>query len=293
MRTAIIVNDVPKNVSLLRFTQTKLFFDAYNVGVNYFQDCKTVASYEQAEKIAKGNDVILETGDYLTTHFWKEHQDSNVIVYTRDSDKVYKFNKTQPIDFTTMFSELNKPNNTHEKRFIIDKMLKIVVESQKKIWLEQTEQPNINYYPQCKHFYGLASGWKSMLHCVEHEYDTYTIYDYCEPQLNFAKALHSQMSLPEDLEIENGFGEWNPPKKVKENWAKWHSMDINFEKIDLFETPVFPKNSLIWISNVFHYEPTMFKFGYDKVKYLKNQLAEKNSDSIITTTEDKEYGETV
>ena len=130
-----------------------------------------------------------------------------------------------------------------------------------------------------------------MLHCVEHEYDTYTIYDYCEPQLNFAKALQSQMSLPENLEIENSFGEWNPPKKVKENWAKWHSMDINFEKIDLFETPVFPKNSLIWVSNAFHYEPTMFKFGYDKVKYLKNQLAEKNSDSIITTTaEDKNYG---
>ena len=44
--------------------------------------------------------------------------------------------------------------------------------------------------------------------------------------------------------------------------------------------------------NAFNYEPTMFEYGYDKVKYLKNQLAEKNSDSIIITG-DKEYGETV
>jgi hypothetical protein len=62
MRTAIIVNDAPKNISLLKFTQTKLFFDAYNVGHDYFQDCKTVSSYEEAETIAQGHDVMLETG---------------------------------------------------------------------------------------------------------------------------------------------------------------------------------------------------------------------------------------
>ena len=45
MRTAIIVDDAPNNISLLKFTQTKLFFDAYNVGYDYFQDCKTVSSY--------------------------------------------------------------------------------------------------------------------------------------------------------------------------------------------------------------------------------------------------------
>jgi hypothetical protein len=69
-------------------------------------------------------------------------------------------------------------------------------------------------------------------------------------------------------------------------------MDIKFEKINLLHTPIFPKHSLIWVSNAFNYEPTMFEYGYDKVKYLKNQLAEKNSDSIIITG-DKEYGETV
>ena len=95
MRTAIIVNDAPQNVSLLRFTQTKLFFDAYNVGINYFQDCQTVSNYEEAESIAKDNDVILETGEYLTTHFWQKHKHSKVVVYTRDSDHVYKFDKNQ------------------------------------------------------------------------------------------------------------------------------------------------------------------------------------------------------
>ena len=291
MRTAIIVNDTPKNISLLRFTQTKLFFDAYNVGYNYFQDCKTVSTYEEAEKIAKGNDVILETGDYLTTSFRNAHKDADKVVYARDSDKVYKFDKALPIDFATMFTEMNKPVYKESKqRFIIDNMLKIVVKSKKKIWIEQTEQFNIPHHKECKHFYGLASAWKSMLHCVNHDYDTYTIYDYCEPQLELAKALQSQMSLPENLKVENANAEWNPPQEVKDNWHKWHSMDIKFEKIDLLDTPVFPKHSLIWISNAFHYEPTMFKFGYDKIKYLKNQLAEKNSDSIIITTEDKNYG---
>tara|TARA_A100001015_G_scaffold285826_1_gene353790 strand:- start:419 stop:1288 length:870 start_codon:yes stop_codon:yes gene_type:complete len=289
MRTAIIVDDTPKNISLLKFTQTKLFFDAYNVGHDYFQDCKTVGSYGEAEKIAKGNDIILETGDYLTTSFRNKHKDSNKVVYARDNDEVYKFKKNLPIDYQTVFKELDKKS---KQRFIIENMFKVVVKAKNKIWFQQTEESTIPYHKECKHFFGLASAWKSMLHCVEHDYETYTIYDFCEPQLEFAKAMQSQMSLPEDLKVKNAFGEWNPPKKVKEKWATWHSMDIKFEKIDLLDTPIFPKHSLVWVSNAFNYEPTMFKYGYDKVKYLKNQLAEKNSDSIIITG-DKEYGETV
>ena len=289
MRTAIIVDDAPNNISLLKFTQTKLFFDAYNVGHNYFQDCKTVSSYEEAEKIAKGNDVILETGDYLTTSFRNKHKHADKIVYARDNEEIYKFKKNLPIDYATIFKELDKKS---KQRFIIENMFKVVVKAKNKIWLQQTEQSRIPYYKECKHFYGLASAWKSMLHCVEHDYETYTIYDFCEPQLELAKALQSQMSLPEDLEIKNAYGKWNPPQEVKANWNKWHSMDIKFEKINLLHTPIFPKHSLIWVSNAFNYEPTMFEYGYDKVKYLKNQLAEKNSDSIIITG-DKEYGETV
>ena len=109
MRTAIIVNNSPQNSSLLRFTQTKLFFDAYNVGYDYFEDCITVDTYEEAEKIAKGNDVILETGDYLTTSFRNKHKYSDNVVYARDSDQVYKFDKNLHIDYATMFTELNKP----------------------------------------------------------------------------------------------------------------------------------------------------------------------------------------
>ena len=289
MRTAIIVNDTPKNISLLKFTQTKLFFDAYNVGHDYFQDCKTVNSYEEAEKIAKGNDVILETGDYLTTTFRNKHKNTDKIVYARDNEEIYKFKKNWPIDYSTVFNKLHKKS---KQRFIIENMFKVVVKAKKKIWLQQTEQSGIPYYKECKHFYGLASAWKSMLHCVKHDYETYTIYDFCEPQLELAKALQSQISLPENLEIKNAFGKWDPPKEVKDNWKKWHSMDIKFEKINLLDTPIFPKHSLVWVSNAFNYEPTMFEYGYDKVKYLKNQLAEKNSDSIIITG-DKEYGETV
>ena len=79
MRTAIIVNDVPKNVSLLRFTQTKLFFDAYNVGINYFQDCKTVASYEQAEKIAKDQNMDFVSNKCIKQEYQRLFQKSNPV----------------------------------------------------------------------------------------------------------------------------------------------------------------------------------------------------------------------
>ena len=221
MRTAIIVDDAPNNISLLKFTQTKLFFDAYNVGHNYFQDCKTVSSYEEAEKIAKGNDVILETGDYLTTSFRNKHKHADKIVYARDNEEIYKFKKNLPIDYATIFKELDKKS---KQRFIIENMFKVVVKAKNKIWLQQTEQSRIPYYKECKHFYGLASAWKSMLHCVEHDYETYTIYDFCEPQLELAKALQSQMSLPEDLEIKNAYGiRLKKLKQIGTNGTAWIS----------------------------------------------------------------------
>ena len=72
MRTAIIVNNAPKNSSLLRFTQTKLFFDAYNVGYNYFQDCITVDTYEEAEKILIDELPVIPLYTYTRTYLLSE-----------------------------------------------------------------------------------------------------------------------------------------------------------------------------------------------------------------------------
>jgi len=51
--------------------------------------------------------------------------------------------------------------------------------------------------------------------------------------------------------------------------------------MDLFDIPEFKSNSRLWVSNIFHYEPTMFTYGYDFIKTKQKQLAEKNSDCII------------
>ena len=60
-------------------------------------------------------------------------------------------------------------------------------------------------------------------------------------------------------------------------------MLVDFKIIDLYDTPVFPENSLIWISNVFNYEATLFTYGYEKTIYAKNRLHEMNNNSIIVT----------
>jgi hypothetical protein len=100
------------------------------------------------------------------------------------------------------------------------------------------------------------------------------------------------MSLPLDYQIDEPvMGPWNPPQKVIDSWHIWHSMDVKFQKINLLEIPIFPKHSLVWISNVFGWEPNIYR--YDKLKYLENQLAETNSECIFVRQEGINYGQTI
>lgn len=292
MRTAIIVNDTD-NLSLLYFTQTKLFYNAHNKAIHLFKDCVTVESYSQAKQIAKGNDIVLEIGDVLTPEFIDKYKHSPSVVYTKDQPDVIRFDKDKPMDEKSLMKELLQPYGD-DKRIIISKLLKMVTESANKIYLRQTEQLDIEYNPSCKHFYGLASGWKSMMHCVKHQYETVTLFDHCNRQLNFAEALQTQMSLPLDYQIDEPvMGPWNPPQKVIDSWHIWHSMDVKFQKINLLEIPIFPKQSLVWMSNVFNWEPNIYRYGYDKLKYLENQLAETNSECIFVRQEGINYGQTI
>ena len=59
-------------------------------------------------------------------------------------------------------------------------------------------------------------------------------------------------------------------------------MDVSFTKLNLFDIPTFPKESFIWASNVFKYEPTIFEYGYEHVAECKNRLQQQNKYSIIT-----------
>ena len=269
MRKAIIVND-SDNESLLRFTQTKCFWNAKNQGLDFFQDCVVVDNYDQAKSVATNNDVILETGDFLTTTFRTKLRNSSDVVYAKDySDLVINFDKNIPINF-------NKRYYAPESKqlYIIENLLKVCLKSKKLVYLDNNESVNIKQFDsKYKKFYGLASGWKTMLLFTANNFDSVTVYDYCERQLEFAQWLHSQKTVPDSVQVDAPIsGEYKVTDEVRKNWDKWHNTTVEWKCLDLMQTPKFEDNSVIWTSNVFHYEPTVFQLGYNTVKSIKKQF---------------------
>jgi hypothetical protein len=306
-RKAIIIHDCD-NDSLLRFTQTKLFFDAKNNGLEFFDECITVGSYEEAHAIATKNESILYTGQFLTTTYREAHRDQE---FAHDvslckntpghEECVIEFDQNKPIDFKKRYY-----HHPSKQCYIIENMLRTIIHSDKYIYIDNTDLiedigPKYNrFYPgpyeefdyslsfnSMKHFYGLASGFKSMKHVIQHDYESITIFDRNQYQLDFAKLLHSYTELPnklpEKIDINKCIGTWNPSEFVKDNWSKWHDMDVKFELIDLFDIPRFKSDSVVWCSNVFFYEPMMFLYGYETVVNKLKELTEVNYDCIIVT----------
>jgi len=273
MRTAFIVHDCD-NESLLRFTQTKLLFDANNQGIDLFDNIVTVSDYEAAESLYNVGDVILETGDFLTTSFRKNY----LTKYAKNNEHVIKFDKNIPIDFKHRYYEIGS-----KQLYIIENLLKVCIRSTKLVYLDNNES-DISHYHTADHLYGLASGWKTVKYALANNFKTITVYDFNKRQLDFAQWLHSQSTIPETVNIDQPTsGNYNPSQYLIENWKRWHELPVEFKQIDLYSIPRFPKNSLIWISNVFNYEPTIFKYGYDHTKSSKNKLHQVNNNSIITT----------
>ena len=303
MRRAIIVHNCD-NDSLLYLTQTKLFYNAKNEGLEYFSDCITVKNHNDAYKIAKDDDLVLQTGDFITTTYRGLHRDEKHVhniewCASREGHEecVIKFDQDKPIDF-----KKRRYKQGTKQNYIIENVLKGVIISKKLLYLENTEDTDFSFTNQrhagtiihdytdkkenMKHFYGLASGWKSMIHAVQNNYESVTVYDKNQKQLDFTKKLHSLPVLPNTIEEKHGFevaiyGEYAPTDFVKDNWSKWHNMDVKFKFINLFDIPKFKSNSVVWISNAFHYEATLFEYGYDFVKDKLEELTELNSDCII------------
>ena len=277
MRKAVIVNDVD-NESLLRFTQTKCFWDAKNQGLNFFQDCVVVETYEQANTIAENNDVVLEVGDFLTTSFRTEHKNANSVVYAKDQNNVIKFDKQVPIDFKKRHYQQGS-----KQLYIIENLLKVCIKSSKLVYLDNNESVNITTFDsKYKNFYGLASGWKTMLFVTANNFESVTVYDYCKRQLEFAQWLHAQPVVPETVSVDPPTsGEYNVTDTVRENWAQWHNTKVEWKLLDLMSMPGFKQNSVIWTSNVFHYEPTVFQIGYSIVKSKEKQFKEINHSSMV------------
>lgn len=276
MRTAFIIND-SKHDSLLRFTETKLFFDAKNRSIDFVSDCVVIDDESQIPQ--SGDIVILSSGDFLTTDFRKEHADARGTIDSRQSDKVIRYAKDTDISYK---KRISYPLDS-KHLYIVENLLKVCRRAGSLVYLENTEPLDVKTVDQ-RHFFGLASGWKSMLMACENDFDSVTIFDINQRQLDYAKMLHGSPELPEEINMtDNVYGKFDPPSKVRNLWKRWHQMEVNFLSLDLFESPQFPKNSFVWISNVFHYEPNIFKHGWEKCKQSHLNLLENNKETIIAT----------
>jgi len=284
MRTAFII-DNGINESLLRFTETKLFFDAKNQGINFVSSVEIVPTLDLAIQQANdaNNSVILYTGDFLTTNFRNKHANTQGIIFATDDADVIKFDPDTYVGFK---KKSNYPPGS-KQLYIIENLLKTCLRNQRLVYLENTEDLFLEKIPKQKyhHLVGLASGWKTVElanHIGFNNLKSITVYDRNIEQLNHAQWLHSHSELPDECpKYKNVCGTYNPEYIDKEVWKQWSRFPVSFKQINLFDIPVFPPQSLVWISNVFHYEPNIFDLGWKKCNNMRSQLINSNKDSTI------------
>lgn len=276
MNKIFIVNN-HQNLGLLRLTEVKLFFDAKNQGLDWAYDCEIVDSIEQITDL-KG--VIINSGEIVTTNFREKFSNVDTLIDCRGHEDLIQF--TPDYDYNIKH---RPPFEQGSKQlYILENLYKVILRSKKLIYLENTE----SYHDRsvtADHFYGLASGWKSVQlvrNIGINSLKSITIFDRCERQLEYQKYLHSCSTLPELINVDPPVtGDYIPPADIKEFWPQWHDADVNFEILDLLQTPIFRNNSFLWISNVFKYEPTIFEIGWQACKSAKKSLFKINNSCII------------
>jgi hypothetical protein len=291
MRAAIIV-DNGSNPALLRFTETKLFFDSKNQSRDLVDDCFITASTEAAVNLAETltnfeTIFIIQTGYFLTSYFLTTGKLWAKINIIKETDPgIIKYDSDTYIGFDRRC----KYEPKSKQLYIVENMLKAILAAQKSIYLENTEpvttKTNIT---GTDHLYGLASGWKT-LHLAKtigfENLKSITVYDFNPLQLAYAQELHSAPTVPTSVkEYKNSIGQYQVPGWINhELWQQWHNYPVEFKIIDLLKTPVFPPNSLVWISNVFKFEPTIFQYGWQYLKEARKKLHSANKTSIIITS---------
>jgi len=275
----IFIVDLHKNPGLLRFTETKVFFDAKNQSVDWAYDCQVV---DHIDQITEDTGIVINSGEFVTTNFRFKYPKVSTLVDARGDLNLIQF--TPDYDYSIK----KKPPYEHGSKqlYILENLYKVVLRSKKLVYLDNTEE----YIPVAvspKHFYGLASGWKSIKIVQQlgiENLDTITIYDKCARQLEYQQYLHSCNQLPDTVNIQDPVcGEYNPPADIKKFWNLWHNAKVEFKIIDLFQTPIFPEQSFVWISNAFKYEPTIFEFGWQECKNAQQRLYSSNKSCTIQT----------
>lgn len=281
MRTAIIVNTVD-NLGLLRFTETKLFFDANNQHTNFVNDCVVVSSLEKANIVAESckDSVILQTGDFLTTTFRQKYRDSTGTIVA-DGPDVIKFLPDTYIGFDRPCAY----KQGTKQLYIIENMLKACARNKKLVYLDNTESVDTNISTKgIRHLCGLASGWKTM-QLAEYigfeNLESITVFDINPMQLDYAEWIHKNVNGQSPPAYKYTCGTYNPTTVKRTTWENWSKYPVNFKIIDLFSVPVFPEHSLIWVSNAFKYESNIFDFGWKMCKNKHYSLLEVNSKSTF------------
>ena len=289
MKIVIIVDDGTNDL-LLRFTETKLFFDAKNQSRNFVDDCIVVSTNNQAELIINANSqhtyFVIQTGTFLTSSFYTRYKNFNgVFVVPVDHEFVILYDPDTYIGFKKRCKYPLKS----KQLYIVENMLKSILHARKNIYIENTESSDLTInVDTIKHLYGLASGWKTAHLAYQiglDKLETVTVYDSNPYQLEWAKKLHSFKSLPESLELPyNRVGQYSVSTWSRTWWPQWHEYPVRFEHTNLLSTPKFPDDSLVWISNVFKFEPLIFDLGWQKLKTYRKDLLDANKKSIIIET---------
>jgi hypothetical protein len=280
MRTAIIINNVD-NLPLLRFTQAKLFFDANNNAINFVSDCIIVNTLEQAIEQAASlqASVILYVGDFLTTNFRNKHEHSQGTIFT-DSDII----KFSPDTYIGLKKRCHYPPGS-KQLYIIENFLKVYLRSKNLVYLDNTEPVKIDKLTcTVEHLYGLASGWKTMSIADKIGFNnlkSITVYDNNQIQLKHAEWIHKNPLVNECPNYKNTCGNYDVTKIDKKMWLNWSKYPVKFKHINLFDLPIFPSNSLVWVSNVFCYEPNIFDLGWELCKNTLAQLKTFNKESVF------------
>lgn len=283
MRTCFII-DKWQNQGLLRFTETKIWFDAFNRVTEWVDDIKVV---DHEDQIDSDRYVIIESGDYVNTALrqWViDNPDKDKLDFREDGvrDHIIKFTP----EFSYNMRDLPPYKPGEKQRYILDNLFRTVLKAPDLIYLEQTEPIADQIETGYEHLYGVSSAWKTVQLAKRiglENLKSVTVYDVAERQLNFAKSLWEQEQLP--LTAHPGqpcHGEYDPPQEVIDFWQEWHNYPVEFVKLNLFDTPRFKPNSYVWVSNAFLYEPSLFKFGYEYCQTSLKDLRKLNNDCKIT-----------
>jgi len=284
MRLGLIIDN--ENKSLVRFTEAKLFFDAKNIATNFFDDCMIINNINDLSDMNNFLNLyqsifVIKTGFFLTTNFRVQNKNyKGIYIVKEDDPNIIIFDKTTEI---SLRKKCNYKQGS-KQLYIIENFLKVLISHKKMIYYENTENYLKKNY-NVKNLYGLASGWKTYQLAKDigiNNLESITVFDYNEKQLEYARNLHSSKTLPETVQqIKNSVGIYRKPQKLEQFWTNWHNYPVNFKLINLFDDYKFENNSLIWISNIFCYEPNIFFYGWENCKKQKNRLIYENQSSII------------